>query len=70
MSSKKRVDSDMLFHLRKELEESINKLSVFLEGIKNPEPIGGTEVSIDILKNLAENIATKANNLAKIKALK
>ena len=48
MSSKKRVDSDMLFHLRKELEESINKLSVFLEGIKNPEPIGGTEVLIEI----------------------
>jgi hypothetical protein len=70
MSNKKRVDSDMLFHLREELEESINKLSVFLDGIKTPEAIGGAEVPIDMLKNLAENVAAKANNLAKIKAIK
>lgn len=70
MSNKKRVDSDMLFHLREDLEESINKLSVFLDGIKNLDPSGGTEVPIDMLKNLAEDVATKAKNLAKIKAVK
>lgn len=69
MSNKKKVDSDMLFHLREELEEAINKLSILLDGIKNTEPIGGTEVPIDMLKNLAENVATKANNLAKINIL-
>lgn len=69
MSSKKRVDNEMLLLLRAELEKSINELSIFFDELSAENPVGGIEIDISLMKHKANNVKHSADNLANIRTI-
>lgn len=70
MGEKKRVDTEMLQKYRDELEVAASDLIIYLNDIKVNDPLGGTEIDIDILKYNARKVKNAADELINIKIIR
>lgn len=70
MGEKKRVDTEILQEYRDQLEVVASDLIIFLNELQNNDPLGGTEIDIDILKYKARKVKNAADELLNIRIIR